>query len=100
MKQGSIITSVSCYFSASRESAPHAPGKSRRLAGIRSRISIEELKSVYKRQLSQTQEDNADPLFDPMAKVGCPVDVFHSLPICFILPPTINDCTHVKVDGT
>ncbi|XP_050687799.1 histone deacetylase 6-like isoform X2 [Eriocheir sinensis] len=45
-----------------------APGKNRRLAGIRSRISIEELRNVYKRQASQTQDDGADPIFDPMAK--------------------------------
>lgn len=45
------------------------PGKNRRLAGIRSRISIEELRNVYKRQASQTQDDGGDPVFDPMAKV-------------------------------
>ncbi|KAK8746020.1 hypothetical protein OTU49_017225, partial [Cherax quadricarinatus] len=41
--------------------------KNRRLAAIRPRISIEELRNVFKRQASQTPE-GGDPIFDPMAK--------------------------------
>ncbi|XP_069991653.1 uncharacterized protein HDAC6 isoform X4 [Penaeus vannamei] len=42
-------------------------GKPRRLAGIRPRISIEELRNAYKRQASTPQEEIL-PMFDPMAK--------------------------------
>lgn len=52
---------------APRESGGGA-GKNRRLASIRSRISIEELKNVYKRQVTLSQDDSAEPVFDPMAK--------------------------------
>ncbi|KAG7171304.1 histone deacetylase 6-like [Homarus americanus] len=47
------------------EAAPTS--KSRKLAGIRPRISIEELRNVFKRQASVAQEEG-DPIFDPMAK--------------------------------
>ncbi|XP_042878465.1 histone deacetylase 6-like isoform X3 [Penaeus japonicus] len=42
-------------------------GKPRRLAAIRPRISIEELRNAYKRQASTPQEEIL-PMFDPMAK--------------------------------
>nr|XP_045600455.1 histone deacetylase 6-like isoform X1 [Procambarus clarkii] len=41
--------------------------KNRKLAAIRPRISIEELRNVFKRQASLSQE-GGDPIFDPMAK--------------------------------
>ncbi|XP_071547214.1 uncharacterized protein HDAC6 isoform X2 [Panulirus ornatus] len=44
-----------------------ATSKSRKLASIRPRISIEELRNVFKRQASHIQEE-VDPVFDPMAK--------------------------------
>ncbi|XP_045138133.1 histone deacetylase 6-like isoform X3 [Portunus trituberculatus] len=69
---GSVAAAVADTDGKTKETVPRESGggigKNRRLASIRSRISIEELKNVYKRQVTLSQDDSAEPIFDPMAK--------------------------------
>ncbi|XP_063863444.1 histone deacetylase 6-like isoform X3 [Scylla paramamosain] len=68
---GGAAAAVAASDGKIKETAPRESGgvgKNRRLASIRSRISIEELKNVYKRQVTLSQDDSVEPLFDPMAK--------------------------------
>ncbi|XP_064091275.1 histone deacetylase 6-like [Macrobrachium nipponense] len=52
---------------SSKSAKTTAARRKRRLAGIRPRISIEELRNAFKRQASVPQDDT-ECVFDPMAK--------------------------------